>query len=83
MGLKGVRLRRIVWNFIVIGLVIRFQHQFFSGDEIKKNKLGGECGTYGGQERRNLGLEGFLLLLEQWPGREADDWTPPRDEMEL
>jgi len=31
----------------------------------------------------SMGLAWFLLLLEQWPGREAVDWIPLRGEMEL
>ena len=32
--------------------------QYFSGDKIKKNEMGGTCSTYGGEERRILGFLG-------------------------
>ena len=38
--------------------MIYTHHQIFSGDEIKKNEMGGACSTYGGEERRMQGIGG-------------------------
>ena len=32
--------------------------QYFSGDKIEKNEMGGSCGTYGGEERCAQGFGG-------------------------
>jgi len=32
--------------------------QYFSGDKIQKNEIGGACSTYGGEERRIQGFGG-------------------------
>jgi hypothetical protein len=32
--------------------------QYFSGDKIEKNEMGGACGAYGGEERRIQGFGG-------------------------
>jgi hypothetical protein len=32
--------------------------QYFLVDEIEKNEMGGECGTYDGEERRIQGFSG-------------------------
>jgi hypothetical protein len=37
-----------------------FLTQYCSGDEIEKNKMGGACGTYGGEERRIQGFGGEI-----------------------
>jgi len=35
--------------------------QYFSGDKIEKNDMGGACSTYGGEERRIQGFGGKNL----------------------
>jgi hypothetical protein len=36
--------------------------KYHSGDQIKKNEMGGTCGTYGGQERCIQGFGGGDLM---------------------
>jgi len=31
-------------------------HQYYQGDQINKNKMGGECSAYGGEERCIQGI---------------------------
>ena len=35
-----------------------FPTKYYSGDQIKKNEMGGACGTYGGEERCLHGFAG-------------------------
>jgi hypothetical protein len=53
-------LRRIFWpkrdevrgeNYIMKTLMIFLLTQYFSGDKIEKNEMGGACSAYGGEER--------------------------------
>jgi hypothetical protein len=46
--------------------VFRFD---YSGDKIKKNGMGGVCGTYGGEERFRQGFGGDIL-------RKDTTWKP-------
>jgi hypothetical protein len=38
--------------FIIGSVTIVLINQYFSGDQIEKNEVGGACNTYGGDERR-------------------------------
>jgi hypothetical protein len=38
--------------------MISTAHPNFSGDQIEKNKLGGPCSAFGGEERRRQGFGG-------------------------
>jgi hypothetical protein len=45
-------------NFIVRGFIICTYTKYYGGDQIKKNEMGGTCGTYGEEERCKQGLAG-------------------------
>jgi hypothetical protein len=38
--------------------MIRTLHKYCSGDQIKKNEMGGACNVYGGEESRIQGFGG-------------------------
>jgi len=39
-------------NYITMTLMICIVHQIYSGDQLKKNEMGGACSAYGGERRR-------------------------------
>jgi hypothetical protein len=41
---------RNISHYLTLGLLSVLLAENYSGDEIKKNKMGGACGTYGGRE---------------------------------
>ena len=43
---------------VVVVVVVVFLIQYCAGDEIKKNEMGGACGTYGGRARCAQGFGG-------------------------
>ena len=40
------------------GSSVLYVKQYFSGDKIEKNEMGGACSTYGGEERHIQGFGG-------------------------
>ena len=47
MGLRGTRYQESGENYVIRSLMICTAHQYFSGDQIEKNKMGGACSAYG------------------------------------
>ena len=53
-------------------------HNYYLGDQIEKNEIGGTCGTYGRQERFIQGFGWETRVKETgWVG-EPEDWRPLR-----
>ena len=51
MCLRGTRGQASGEDYRTRSLVICTPHQYYSGDEIEKNEMGGARSTYGGEER--------------------------------
>jgi hypothetical protein len=47
--------------------------KYYSGDKIKKNEIGGACGTDEGQEKC---MQGFVIAIDgkKCPGRRMHRW---------
>jgi hypothetical protein len=45
-------------NIIIVNIIIVIITKYFSGDQIKKNEMGGACSTYGWEERCIQGFGG-------------------------
>ena len=51
MGPRGTRLQESGEDYTTRRFVLGTRNQYYSGDQIRKNEMGGACGTHGGQEK--------------------------------
>ena len=45
-------------NFITTSIMICIYHQYYQGEQIKENEMGGACSMYGGEEKCIQGFSG-------------------------